>query len=351
MKEAIVASGPKVTLHDVPIPTPKAGEVLIKVIVSGSNPKDWKVAELIPPHNSGDDIAGIVESVGENVYEFKRGDRVAAFHQMTKPHGSFAEYGIALDCNTFHIPEKVSFEEAATIPLAAMTAAVGLYNRLGLPEPWKPTTTPIPLVVYGGASAVGAFAIKLAQVSNIHPIIAVAGNGQTFVETLISREKGDTIVDYRKGDQAVIAGIKEALQKAGASELRYAFDAVSEHNSFQNLSEVLAAEGSKITLVLPGKDYSAIPKHIEHTTTSVGMVQDIGNYDPALAVEGSPTGGKDFGAAYFRLLSRGLNLGWLAPHPHTVVPGGLNGVEEALANLKAGKASATKYVFRVEETK
>jgi NADPH2:quinone reductase len=82
MKEAIVAKGPKVTIHDVPIPKPGAGQILIKVIYSGSNPKDWKLPEAFPPHNSGDDIAGIVEEVGDGVVEFLKGDRVAAFHEM-----------------------------------------------------------------------------------------------------------------------------------------------------------------------------------------------------------------------------------------------------------------------------
>ena len=78
------------------------------------------------PFNTGDDIAGYVEKVGAGVTDFKVGDRVGAFHEMMKPHGSFAEYAIAWAKTTFHIPEKTSFEEAATIPLAAMTAAVGL---------------------------------------------------------------------------------------------------------------------------------------------------------------------------------------------------------------------------------
>lgn len=82
MKEALVAKGTKVTIHDVPIPKPNADQVLIKVVYSGSNPKDWKLPEFVPPHNSGDDISGIIEEVGENVVEFKKGDRVAAFHEM-----------------------------------------------------------------------------------------------------------------------------------------------------------------------------------------------------------------------------------------------------------------------------
>jgi NADPH:quinone reductase-like Zn-dependent oxidoreductase len=112
MKEAIVAAGPKVTIHDVPVPKPNADQVLIKVVYSGSNPKDWKRPTWFSPHNSGDDIAGIVEEVGENVVEFKKGDRVAAYHEIGADHGSFAEYAIAWAYTTFHLPKKTSFEEA-----------------------------------------------------------------------------------------------------------------------------------------------------------------------------------------------------------------------------------------------
>lgn len=66
--------------------------------------------------------------------------------------------------------------EAAAVPLAAMTAAIGLYAKLGLPQPWTPATEPIPLLIYGAASSVGAYAVQLARKSNIHPLICVAGN-------------------------------------------------------------------------------------------------------------------------------------------------------------------------------
>src|SRR5450756_366700 len=101
--------------------------------------------------------------------------------------------------------------QGATIPLAAMTAALGLYQRLGLPPPWRPATGPLPLIIYGAAGAVGSYAIKLAQASNIHPLIVIAGNSMEYVESLISREKGDTIVDYRLGEQGFIEGVQKAL--------------------------------------------------------------------------------------------------------------------------------------------
>lgn len=67
------------------------------------------------PKNQGDDISGIVHEVGENVSEFKPGDRVAAFHEMMKPGGSYAEYALSWAHTTIHLPEKTSFE--GTFPI------------------------------------------------------------------------------------------------------------------------------------------------------------------------------------------------------------------------------------------
>lgn len=73
MYEAIINAGPKVELIQSPIPSPNADQVVIKVVVSGSNPKDWKTPDLWGTEsiNQGDDIAGIVHVVGVNATEFK----------------------------------------------------------------------------------------------------------------------------------------------------------------------------------------------------------------------------------------------------------------------------------------
>ena len=144
MKEARVWDRPnnqvEVDTHDIPVPTPGPNQVLIKVAVSGSNPKDWKFPAWMEDRNgsnSGDDIAGVVSEVGDSVTHFRPGDRVAAFHKMRTAHGSFAEYAIAEEHCTFSLPKGTSFEEGATLPLAAMTAVIGLFSRLGIPEPWN----------------------------------------------------------------------------------------------------------------------------------------------------------------------------------------------------------------------
>ena len=219
-----------------------------------------------------------------------------------------------------------------------MTAAIGLYQRLKLPLPWNPTSEPLPLVVYGGATAVGAFAIKFAQLSNIHPLITVAGKGSAFVKTLIDLEKGDTVIDYREGDEAVRAKIKSA---AGGRPIHYAYDAVSEKGSYQNIGAALTSPGD-ITTVIPSDDYQP-PEGILIGQTIVGSV----HMPPAA---GKLIGDSEFGAAFFQFIGRGLAQGWFSGHPYEVRPGGLAGIEGALQDLKAGKASAVKYVVRIGET-
>lgn len=270
---------------------------------------------------------------------------------MLTPHGAFGEYAVAPETTTFHIPADVSFEEAVTIPLAGMTAALGMYQRLGLPLPWAPARERVPLVVYGAAGAVGAFAVKFAVLSGIHPIICVAGRGTGFVETLIDRSKGDTVIDYRHGNEEVVRGLRDALG-GDCGKLLYAFDAVSDKGSYQNLMEVMDLKKGKISLVLARKRYEGIPSGFAKFFTQVGKVHSD-RYPGMPDGEEKPPGllgDITFGAVMYRFIERGLAEGWFKGHPFEVVPGGLEGVETGLKNLKAGKASALKYVFKIDET-
>lgn len=219
-----------------------------------------------------------------------------------------------------------------------MTAALGLYQRLELPLPWSPARKPTPLLVYGGSTSVGAFAIKFARLSNIHPIIAVAGNGIPFVETLLDKNKGDVVFDYRQGDLALRQKVKHS---AGGLPILHAYDAVSEKGSYGNVFAVLD-KGAKFTRVLP-MAAPDVPDGIEDRLTMVGSV-----HQPT--PEGQILGDAEFGTALFQLMGRGLADGWFTGHPYQVRQGGLNGLEGALKDLEAGKASAVKYVMRIGDT-
>ncbi|KAH7187504.1 chaperonin 10-like protein [Fusarium oxysporum] len=340
MKEAYINKDLNVEIRDVPVPTAGPGELLIRTVMSGTNPKDWKMPKLLggDPANHGDDIAGYVEAVGEGVTGFRPGDRVAAFHQMFTPHGSYAEYSVAAAKSAFHLPDATPFEEGATIPLASMTAALGIYQRLQLPLPWNPVTVPTPLVVNGAATAVGAFAIKFATLSNIHPIIAIAGNGIPFVETLLDKSKGDIIIDYRQGADYINGQLRKVAEKHVIS---YAYDTVSDEASLEMLSKVVSPENGKIMSIVPKED--EVTQGITVLGSNVGHI-----HEPAK--EGFKVGNAEFGATLYNLVSLGLADGWFSGHPHELVKGGLAGLEGALKDLEAGKASAKKYVLRLAET-
>jgi NADPH2:quinone reductase len=139
MKEAIV--NPDLTVdvrNDAPIPTPTETQVLIRIICAGCNPKDWKHPFYSKcSTNSGDDMAGIVHSVGKAVLEFKPGDRVAAFHTMQGPGGAFAEYGLAESWTTFHIPDGTSFEEVRSnlfVPISLVMLMAEMQRPLRFPS-------------------------------------------------------------------------------------------------------------------------------------------------------------------------------------------------------------------------
>ena len=224
-----------------------------------------------------------------------------------------------------------------------------MYHCLQLPPPWEPATTPTPLVVNGASGAVGAFAVKLARRSNIHPIIAIAGNGGPMVEKLLDASKGDVLIDYRKGAEHVISTVQQLLKFQGLASVLHAFDSISEKGSPELVAQLLGPSGHA-TFILPEKDYSDVAEKILTSLTYVGYVH-TGPFpaDPKKGIKFNPAGhGDDFGAVYSSLFSHGLQDGWLAGHPFEVV-GGLSGMSTALRNLKAGKVSAKKYVIRMQD--
>ncbi|KAJ9138414.1 GroES-like protein [Pleurostoma richardsiae] len=332
---------------EVPKPGPK--EVLVKVIAAGLNPKDWKFVQSRDESralNAGDDMTGIVEAVGADVWEYKPGDRVAAFHVMGAPHGAYADYAVAPASTTFPLPPNISFEAGAGLPLSAMTAALALYQYLQIPLPTTPAGPADgrdePLVIYGGASAVGAYALQLAKLSGIRTIITVAGGGIEFVRSL---DAATHIVDYRRG--AVEEDILAAL---GGRPLTLAFDAICGHGSYEYLSSVLvrSSGGGHLNMVdPPSPSEFAFPPELRTSRTFVASAyyQEHAAIDADQAFKDG-----EFALAFYRYLSHLLAEGRFAPHPFEVLPGGLPAVVGGLRALREGRVSAKKLVVRLTDT-
>lgn len=296
-----------------------------------------------------------MEAVGENVVGFNKGDRVAAFHQMMTSNGAFAEYAIAPYYTTFHIPNSTSFEDAATIPLAAYTSVCAIFQELEFPEPWSPVSktagkkdTKRPLVVYGASTATGAFGIKLAAAANIHPIIAVGSKRSDFVKPFLDESKGDALVDYTaySTDEELINAIQEAVKKGGAPDGRCwkAFDSVSDDDTIRLVTKVIAgppdAAGRKprVTNILLKTEVEGCDPSVDIVFSMVGQVHYLDENDKLIGVV--------WGAAF----ARGLREGWLTAHPYIMGSNGLQGLSEGLTGLKDGKIRAQKFLTRLSET-
>ncbi|ENH75840.1 Protein TOXD [Fusarium oxysporum f. sp. cubense race 1] len=317
MKEYIIHGKPNFggSLREVEVPKPGPSDVLIKVRAVGLNPKDWKVSRLTSSEalNAGDDVAGIVEAVGSEVFEYKPGDRVAAFHRMGHPAGTYAEYTVAPASTTFRLPPNISFEAGAGIPLSFITAALALYQYLQVPLPTTQGSKDIPILIYGGASAVGSYALQLARLSNLNPIITVAGSGIAHVEAL---NAATHIIDYRKGDIA-----KQILEAAKG-----------------------ASGGGHINMVDPPTDPDwSFPADVRFTRTFVSSAYGVKHNS---ITDEQAKADADFSYFFYRYLSLLLAEGSFKPHPIEVLPNGLNHIVDGVKLLHDGKVSAKKLIAR-----
>ena len=340
MQEAIVHAGPRVDVITSLIPRPGPGQLLVRTHYAASNPKDWKRPTLAgqPSMNQGDDVAGTVHGLGPNTRGFSYGDRVAALHRPGALHGTYAEFCIVEAWAAWHIPHTMSMPEAATIPLATMTAGVALWRELGAPWPWTPGPRE-PIVVYGASSAVGAFAVKLVKLSGLGPVVAIAGNGREFVESLLDNEAGDRVVDYRNGEEATVNGIKAALN---GRSVYLAVDAISAGSSEEILGKVLDSESgtARIATVLPLKPADNV-QGVKRSFTISPLV-----FGEAEQAGVGVNANRWLGATIIKLIEMAAADGSLKGHPYTVVDGGINGIESGLRQLQSG-SSTVKFVYEL----
>ena len=183
-------------LVDRAAPEPAARDVRIAVKAASLNPLDFKirqgkvklVLDVAPPIALGCDVAGVVDAVGSAVTRFKVGDPVFARLEKNRM-GGLAEQVCAVEDVVGKKPERASFEEAAAIPLAALTA-LQAWREVAVVQPGQR------VLVHAGAGGVGSLAIQLAKILGLHVTTTTSTKNVDFV-----RELGaDAVVDYTKGE-------------------------------------------------------------------------------------------------------------------------------------------------------
>ena len=186
-----------VKIREINIPEIKPDEVLVKVKSVGINPVDNMITrgevKLITPYSFplsiGNELAGVIEKTGEKVTEFKEGDRV--FSRLpTNKIGAFAEYVAINKKDLAKIPEYLSFNEAAAIPLTALTA----YQALDILQVKSGET----LFISGGSGGFGAMAVPLAKARGIKVIT----NGSLENKERVLALGAEQFLDYKTEDYA-----------------------------------------------------------------------------------------------------------------------------------------------------
>jgi NADPH:quinone reductase-like Zn-dependent oxidoreductase len=183
--------------EEVEKPVPKDNEVLIKVRAASVNPLDWRLMEgnprflrlfngLSKPREGrpGVDVAGEIEAVGKNVTQFKPGDEV-----FGGCSGAFAEYACAAASKVVMKPDNVTFEQAASVNNAGLTALQGLRDK-GKIQPGSR------VLINGAAGGVGTFAVQIAKTFGAH----VTGVCSTRNLDMVRSIGADEVIDYTQKD-------------------------------------------------------------------------------------------------------------------------------------------------------
>lgn len=321
-----------------------SGEVAIKITATAINPVDWKIRDYGVfirewPTVLGSDAAGEVVAVGPDASRFTVGDRVffqgiiGAIDSCT-----FQQYCKMPEVLLSKTPQSLSDDQAAGISLTTVAAVTAFYDKSGqgLKAPWDEGGDKAgkgkAVIVLGGSSSVGQYAIQLARLSGVERIVT---NASPSNHELLKSLGAHVVLDRNQ------SSVEDYLAAVGQLPLEFVFDTISAAATQQLGVRILQAaktEGSRVITV----------NLVDSEARDLGQSQE-----PKVAVQNVIGLGS---APHLRYLTEPLvqrlggEDGWLArglfvPNRAVVVPGGLDKLEEALEKNKKG-VSAGKVIIR-----
>ena len=229
------------TVKEVPMPHIADGEVLVKIKTAGVNPVDNMITrgevKLIVPYKTplimGNEFAGVVEKVGKAVTKFKVGDIV--FGRMPlESIGAFAQYAAVRESALAVIPDSLTFEQAACVPLTALTAKQA-FDLMKVKAGER-------IFISGGTGSLGAMAIPLAKALGLYVIT----NGNGASEARVKALGADEFIDYKKSNYAnVVHNVDYVIDSLGERELPKMFSVLKPGGTLVSLKAVPNGEFAK----------------------------------------------------------------------------------------------------------
>ncbi len=252
------------SIEDIALPAPQAGEVLVRVAAAGVGPWDAWIREgkskVSPPLplTPGSDIAGVIEDVGPEVTAFRAGVEI---YGVTNRQfcGGYAEYAIASAGMLGRKPSSLSFVEAASVPVVAVTAWQMLFDYANA----KPGQT---VLIHGGAGNVGAYAVQLAKNAGLK-VFATASNADAAI---VQRLGADHVIDYRHHRfEQVVPPVDVVLDMVGGETKRRSFDVL------KDTGILISAVSANDTDVPPGREKQAVFFLVDVTTERLNRITDL----------------------------------------------------------------------------
>jgi len=181
-------------LEEIERPVPAPDEILVKLYASGVNPADWVIRNggndflkpiLKLPLTLGWDAAGIVEETGSEGTHFKKGDEVYGVPNFPGD-GSYAEYCVGKASQFALKPTSITFNQAASVPLAALTAWTGIFEVGKLQAAQR-------ILIHGASGGVGSFAVQFAKAKGAYVIGVASAQNLAYLQQL----GADETIDYK----------------------------------------------------------------------------------------------------------------------------------------------------------
>jgi len=246
-----------------------------------------KNKKLASPMILGGDIAGVVEKTGDKITKFKKGDPIYAYLSL-KNNGGYAEYAVAKEKEAAAKPKSISYDEAAAVPIVALTAWQALVDsaKLGAGQS---------VLIHGGSGGVGTFAIQIAKARGAKVFATASTKNQEFLKEL----GADVAIDYTKQKfEDVAKDVDVVLDSVGGDTLARSYGVVKKGGFIATLvADVNQAEldkrgirGESISVKPNSQELAEIGNLIDAKKIRVVVSQTFPLADAVKAQEQAATG-------------------------------------------------------------
>ncbi|KAK3361573.1 alcohol dehydrogenase GroES-like domain-containing protein [Lasiosphaeria ovina] len=330
---------------DLPVPTPRPGEILCRVHAVALNPLDAKVIDYsqVPGALGGCDFAGTVVAAGAGVTRFRAGDRVLAvtfpMDAADKAAGAFAEYALATEGLACHIPDALPFTDATAMGLAIATAGLALFQLPGLALPFNAapgTATGEVVLVSGGATATGTMATQLLRIAGYTPIVTCSPSN----DALCASFGAAATFDYHS------ASCGADIRVHTDNGLRHVLDCVTDAASMKTSYEAIGAGGGAyVALEAPTAAVKYTRRDVRADWLMAPSLLGVPVHKKGAYGRPSTPAHKQFGTQLFAQAEAWLRDGAIRHHPVEIREGGLAGITDGVDDMRLGKVHAKKLVL------